>query len=790
MDIRVGRWLELMTLEDRTTPYFPSTFNPTLPIASFDALIDPTNQATYRYAISDPLTNDGFVVTASEPTSKLIHVGRVFSDGSIDKSFGQQGVTTIVQDFTLPGFTNNYVDLICVSGSRIVIHYSVNVPADENRAGALIALNTIGQLDATFGNQGWVPVSVADTPDLFHTTDLAFDSTGGVLLAGENGRTPISNKNGVITIGENPATAQFVTRYTAAGSIDMTFGNSGWSPLITIKHAQFGVQPGTDRLIFSGTMIANGSSDNKDIAVVALTPSGKIDPNFGTSGTVRIGIDQPGSTKVDTPESLFFRDDGSMFVIGSTNRKVVPYQSKLQSGAIVTTQGMLDDTFFLGLNPHGVPDLSVGNKGYRIYTTINVSQPGQQNLRSFVFSPERGSAGSFLVRQSIWGIENSYSGSLMNQVLRIHSSGEADSDYGPQGFRAVTANDFLEQPAVTGSVPSIPVLVGGLPRGETTILDGGTDTLAKTGTAIFSRGSLTRTVTADVNGDGIEDLIGVAGVGSRPYVVVIDGRTKFRIAEFDAFEKTFTGGLNISARDLTGDGLAELIITPDQGGGPIVAIYDGSFLSRGYNGEAQLARFFGIDDKNFRGGARTSLGRVNDDSRFDLVVAAGYGGGPRIALYDGGHFVRGMTIAPPKLIPDFFAFEPSLRNGAFVTLGDLNGDGQAELVFGGGPGGAPRVRAFDGKGLLAAGPFTSLDHIPDAQLANFFAAGAERRGGIRLAIKDIDGSPALLAGSGENEAAQLRVFPAATLFGSANPQPSQVLDLFNGAVLVDGVFVG
>jgi hypothetical protein len=403
-----------------------------------------------------------------------------------------------------------------------------------------------------------------------------------------------------------------------------------------------------------------------------------------------------------------------------------------------------------------------------------------------------GSAKSFIIMTSEqYGVTSpSFVG---YHLLRVQSFGQIDQSYGDSGFKgaSVSTSDLpYESPAINFSPDATDVQISG-PIRSVNVYSATQNSFVPVGSINYLPHAVVsvRTVTADVNGDGVPDLIGGSGPGGGPHVIVIDGKTKFRMAEFFAFEQSFFGGINVTAGDLNGDGKAEIVVTPDRGGGPIVAVYDGAKLADGFNNDAQITRFFGIDDKNFRGGARAAVGDVNGDGTADLLVSAGFEGGPRIALFDGLGIAPGTT-PPPKLRPDFFAFEPSLRNGAYVTLGDLNGDGQAELVFGGGPGGAPRVRAFDGKGLLAAGPFKSLDEIPGAQLANFFAADADRRGGIRLAINEIDGSPALLAASGENEAAQLRVFPAATLLGSANPQPSQVLDLFDGAVLADGVFVG
>ena len=125
------------------------------------------------------------------------------------------------------------------------------------------------------------------------------------------------------------------------------------------------------------------------------------------------------------------------------------------------------------------------------------------------------------------------------------------------------------------------------------------------------------------------------------------------------FEAAFTGGVYVAAGDLTGDGVAELVITPDEGGGPRVRVFDGA-------GFGQVADFFGIDDPNFRGGARAAVGDVNGDGAGDLIVAAGFGGGPRVAGFDGRSLAVGRRT---RLFADFFAFEQGLRNGVFVAAG-------------------------------------------------------------------------------------------------------------------------
>jgi len=72
---------------------------------------------------------------------------------------------------------------------------------------------------------------------------------------------------------------------------------------------------------------------------------------------------------------------------------------------------------------------------------------------------------------------------------------------------------------------------------------------------------------------------------------VYDRTTGQVVREFDAFESRFTGGVYVAAADLTGDGKADVIATPDEGGGPRVDVYSGSDFTK-------LASFFGIDDPN------------------------------------------------------------------------------------------------------------------------------------------------------------------------------------------------
>lgn len=286
-----------------------------------------------------------------------------------------------------------------------------------------------------------------------------------------------------------------------------------------------------------------------------------------------------------------------------------------------------------------------------------------------------------------------------------------------------------------------------------------------------------RTATADVTGDGVPDLIAGTGPGRTAAVAVMDGQTRALLAEIAPFEPTYTGGVHVAGGDFTGDGRADVVVTPDREGGPVVAVYDGLYAAAGQVNE--LTRFLGLADPTFRGGARAAVGDVSGDGLPDLVVSAGTGGGPRVAVFD-GRSIRGRSDLPSRLTADFFAFDPATDTGAHVAVADLNGDGHGEVVVGAGTGGAPRVTAFDGR-ALASGYRSAV--------ADFFAGDAESRGGVRVAALDLDGDarPDVVAGSGQG--GQVTVFAARDLLSRAG-SPAAWLTTTVPGDLPDGVFVG
>ena len=210
--------------------------------------------------------------------------------------------------------------------------------------------------------------------------------------------------------------------------------------------------------------------------------------------------------------------------------------------------------------------------------------------------------------------------------------------------------------------------------------------------------------------DGLTTPIAVAtgaDSGSEPRVRVFDFATGKEVANFLAYESTFTGGVRVATADLDGDGIDEVITAPGIGGGPIVKVFDL---------QGNLLRQFLVYEESYRGGLWVAAGDLDGDGRAEIVTGADIGGGPRVRVLDG------LTGAGKA---DFFAYDSTFRGGVRVAVGDLDGDGRAEIVTGAGVGGGPDVRVFDGAGTA---------------LRSFQAFEDSFRGGVAVAIGDLDGS--------------------------------------------------
>ena len=735
---------------------------------------------------------DGRILALVGPANGLgpRSLARFGPDGTPDPTFGTGGVVS------LPGSTSPSV-LTPLPDGGAVVGWVFNDGIGNTLDFALVRVTATGAIDPTFGTGG---TAVVSTPGGSDTADLAavvVQPDGRILLAGDQTADRI-------ILGQPPRYFQgVVARLTATGQPDPSFGAGGVAVVTdptgtftSLIESGLALQP-DGRIVLAGAGSATAVGVRPQVyapVAVRLTADGRPDPTFGAGGWVQVAFSLPNFSNGFTAVSVL--PDGRVLLAGA-----VTAGNGIAGGAArLTAAGQLDPGYGTG----GLAETAQFATGFDRSSIAAIDPSGR-----VVFD----TTSDTIYRLAVNGEPDAGFGTngrvIASDLPGLNTIGTSDLDLTPglvvlpNGGVLLGGTDHATQVGTTngllvrligsnppaGFVPAAPgtVTVGGAMNGTVQVLNptGGTYTTAGTVAAFPGITGNVRSTTADVNGDGVPDYIVGAGPGGRPQITVFDGKTGETVADFPAFEASFTGGVFVAAADLDGDGKAEIVVTPDQGGSGRVVVFS---VAPG-GAAAQRASFFGIDDPNFRGGARVAAGDVNRDGTPDLVVAAGFQGGPRTAIFNG----TTLFGTPARLLGDFFAFPGSdavnLRNGVFVAAGDVNGDGFADLVFGGGPGGAPRVFVLSGA-LASAGNVAGAQAAP---LANFFVAGnASDRGGVRLAVKDADGDGRadLTVGSGEGSAARVRVYLGKNFAGVGEPGTFQDISVFGGGALAGGVFVG
>ncbi len=90
-------------------------------------------------------------------------------------------------------------------------------------------------------------------------------------------------------------------------------------------------------------------------------------------------------------------------------------------------------------------------------------------------------------------------------------------------------------------------------------------------------------------------------------------------------------------------------------------------------------------------GAVIAIGDVTGDGQADIVTAPGGGSTALVRVFDG---------QTALLLRQFLGFAATFRLGVSLAVGDVNGDGAADVMLGAGAGGGSRIRVLDGFGTL------------------------------------------------------------------------------------------
>jgi RHS repeat-associated protein len=236
--------------------------------------------------------------------------------------------------------------------------------------------------------------------------------------------------------------------------------------------------------------------------------------------------------------------------------------------------------------------------------------------------------------------------------------------------------------------------------------------------------------TADVTGDHVADIIVGQWTGGS-LVRVYDGRTLAPVpgplgGPWGAYGTPYIGGIEVAAGDLTGDGHAE-VITTTRGSNPQLRSFNG--LSGGLLQSRTLTQSFFQQGVHLAAGnliaddpATTSLSYFGEQ---ELAVSSAGGTNPIVQVLDdtlspvAGSWGTGVYAFGP-----YGASEAGI-SGAWVTTGDVTGDGRTDIVVGAGSGNNHIVRVFD----FQSSSFQTLTGVLGAGVIN----------GVRVATTYLNG---------------------------------------------------
>lgn len=212
-----------------------------------------------------------------------------------------------------------------------------------------------------------------------------------------------------------------------------------------------------------------------------------------------------------------------------------------------------------------------------------------------------------------------------------------------------------------------------------------------------------------LSGD-ILKIVTAAGPGGGPHVRAFDlnGTPQTNPDKLFPYADDFRGGVNIATGDIDADGIDEIVTAPKNGGGPQVRVFEKNGTPRGIE--------FWPTHPSLRTGINVATGDIDGDGKDEIVTAPEQNGRAIIKVYRYNN--------DNKPLAEWNAFG-EVNSGASVAMGDVDLDGQDEVIVGAGPRGGPQIRVFEADGT--------------PKPIQFFAFHEDYRGGIDVAAGDING---------------------------------------------------
>ncbi len=155
------------------------------------------------------------------------------------------------------------------------------------------------------------------------------------------------------------------------------------------------------------------------------------------------------------------------------------------------------------------------------------------------------------------------------------------------------------------------------------------------------------------------------------------------VSSFYPFGEDYRGTGSVTAADLGDDGVEEIIVGSGPGLSPEVKIYrqDGSLISE-----------FVAYGELYKNGLTVTACDLEGDGTTEIVTGTMFGGGPHVRIFD--------AFGIPLYDGGFFAYSEAFRGGVNVACGDVDGDGNDDIVTGAGLTGGPHIKVFSPNGAM------------------------------------------------------------------------------------------
>jgi uncharacterized delta-60 repeat protein len=225
--------------------------------------------------------------SAGGPGSFEFALARYNADGSLDSSFGSDGV--VLTDFDLERI-ESIADLALQPNGKII---AVGTSSGEVTNDFVLArYNGDGSLDSTFGSGGKVRI---------HLSGTSFDEANAVAL----------EPNGKIIVGGSFDNGFLLARFDRNGSLDPSFGSGG--KVLT----DLGPNPGQGFAVAvapSGKIVQAGWS-GPDFALFRFNRDGSLDLSFGSAGEV---LTHFGTSDFDQAHAVALEPNGKIVAAGGS----------------------------------------------------------------------------------------------------------------------------------------------------------------------------------------------------------------------------------------------------------------------------------------------------------------------------------------------------------------------------------------------------------------------------------------------------------------------------------------